>query len=368
MKTKENYKDGYYHIGEDLEKKLPGAWLYIIWSARGPGKTYSTLRYFYERGIKFIYMRRRAKDIDRICKDNGDLDMSPFNPLNRDGISHNVRCFKTDDGFGVFSETDYDEDEGLIRGKDVGYIVAINSAYNFKGVDLTDVDVIIADEFIPQPGEVVRKDEGNSLLNFYRTVERDRLVRGRKELMLILLANSENLTCPITTDLEVVDEIAEMHLAEIDEFFSRERGIYFHHLSESEYPVLDEYKKSGLYRAMKDTTWGEISYGGDFARNDFTNIRFNDRKKMSCEIEVTYGKKKLYIYRSKDTDIYYVSHVKGQARTKYNINRDAEARRFYIDWALDLRQTFIYKGLFFEKYSYYDLIVNYEKYYKINWR
>ena len=35
----ENYNDGYYHISEDL-KKYPNYWLYVVWSRRGPGKTY----------------------------------------------------------------------------------------------------------------------------------------------------------------------------------------------------------------------------------------------------------------------------------------------------------------------------------------
>lgn len=367
----EDYFDGYYHIGEDLEA-CPEAWCYNIWSARGPGKTYSTLRYFCERNIKFVYMRRRSKDIDRICKDNGDLDMSPFNPLNRDRITNNVRCFKTDDGFGVFSETHEEEDEKgkvqRVRDKDVGYLVAINAAYNFKGVDLSDVDVIIADEYIPQPGEVCRKDEGVSLLNFFRSVERDRIRRGRGELKLIMLANSEDITCAITNTMEMVDDIAEMVLDGNDAWFNEKRGIFYHHLTADRYPVLEDYKKSGLYKAMKDTAWGDISYGGEFARNDFTNIKFNDRKSMSCEVELTYGHNKCYIYRSKNDGRFYVSHIKNKAKTKYNLNRDAEARRFYIDWALDLRQSFIFKELIFEKYSYYDLIVNYEKHYKVTWR
>ena len=35
----EDYKDGYYHISEDL-KKYPDAWVYVKWSLRDPGKTY----------------------------------------------------------------------------------------------------------------------------------------------------------------------------------------------------------------------------------------------------------------------------------------------------------------------------------------
>ena len=39
----ERYDDGYYHIAKDIEK-YPDATVYIVWSKRGPGKTYSALR------------------------------------------------------------------------------------------------------------------------------------------------------------------------------------------------------------------------------------------------------------------------------------------------------------------------------------
>ena len=44
----------YYHFEDDLQK-FPDAWLFAVWSKRGPGKTYSSLWYAYDNKIKFTY-------------------------------------------------------------------------------------------------------------------------------------------------------------------------------------------------------------------------------------------------------------------------------------------------------------------------
>ena len=63
----EDFNDGYYHIKEDIIN-YPDVWLYTIWSLRGPGKTYSFLRYVLAEEKFFIYMKRTNKDIDLLCK------------------------------------------------------------------------------------------------------------------------------------------------------------------------------------------------------------------------------------------------------------------------------------------------------------
>ena len=49
--------DGYYHFEDDL-RNYPYVWVYAVWSRRGPGKTYSALKWAYENKIPFIYMKR----------------------------------------------------------------------------------------------------------------------------------------------------------------------------------------------------------------------------------------------------------------------------------------------------------------------
>ena len=56
-RLKYKYMIKYYDIRDDLNK-YPDAWAYLIWSKRGPGKTYSTLRMMLEDKMKFLFMKQ----------------------------------------------------------------------------------------------------------------------------------------------------------------------------------------------------------------------------------------------------------------------------------------------------------------------
>ena len=80
----EDINDGYYHILKDL-LLYPKAWVYFVWSKRGPGKTYSMLWLCYYSDIKFIYMKRTNKDVNLILENHPeyDFDPSPYKPVQR---------------------------------------------------------------------------------------------------------------------------------------------------------------------------------------------------------------------------------------------------------------------------------------------
>ena len=92
----------YYDIKDDL-KAYPDAWCYLVWSKRGPGKTYSTLRYCIENNIKFVFIKRTKDDIDLLCahKKGVTFDLSPFVPLNRD-FGWDIKAQKIQKGIGGF--------------------------------------------------------------------------------------------------------------------------------------------------------------------------------------------------------------------------------------------------------------------------
>ena len=93
-------KRKYYHFEDDL-LKYPTAWCIVVWSKRGPGKTYSTLLYGLEEQIPFIYMRRTDRSVNRILEDNDSFDTSPYAPIERDH-GYLIEGVKIDDGFGAF--------------------------------------------------------------------------------------------------------------------------------------------------------------------------------------------------------------------------------------------------------------------------
>ena len=358
---KEDYNDGYYHISKDVEQ-YPDAVIYIVWSRRGPGKTYSALRYPYHKFIT-LYLKRTNKDVKTICEYAGDLDFdpSPWSPLNRDfGINVKPRLLK--DGFGAFYDADED---GNPAGAVVNYIASLNAIKQVKGMDLTAAEWIIFDEFIPQAGEVVKKAEGEMLLDLYETVNRDRRKRGRNGLKLILFANAEEISTHITNALEVVDTMAMMQATGQYLYYDADRGILFHHITEAEFPM-QEIELHDMFRVMKGTAWAEKSFGGQFALNDFSAVCRKSMKHLRCLYHIKYRRKNdAYIYISNKDGTYYMTSHPGKFLQSYDLDRENQQKKFYFDHVMQLREACINDRMQFEKYSYYDLIINYTKFYDL---
>ena len=357
----EDYRDGYYHIGQDVEA-YPDAVIFIVWSRRGPGKTYSALRYPYHK-FKTLYLKRTNKDVKTICEYSGDLDFdpSPWAPLNRDfGINVKPRLLK--DGFGAFYDADAD---GNPVGAVINYVASLNAIKQVKGMDLSQAEWIIFDEFIPQAGEIVKKAEGEMLLDLFETVNRDRRKRGRPGLKLILFANAEEISTHITNALEVVDTMAEMQATGQNILYDESRGILFHHITTEDLP-LQEIELHDMYRVMQGTAWAEKSFGGQFSGNDFSSVRKMPLKHLRCLYHIKYRRKNdAYIYLNNKTGCFYMSARPGKFLQEYDLDRENQQKKFYYDHVLQLREACINDRFLFERYSYYDLIINYTKFYDI---
>lgn len=354
----EDYNDGYYHVGADLEE-YPNNIIYDIWSRRGPGKTYSLLRYCLRKDMILMYVKRTNKDVDFITSYEGpaEKDPSPYMPINRD-FGKNIRPHHQANGFAVFK----DEDTGKI----VAFLASLNSLKILKGMDLSETDLMAMDEYIPLPGEVVKKDEGKMLLSLYETIKRDRVKRGRGHLKLVLLANADEISTPITNTLEIVDAMADMNMLKQHVYEWKRRKIFLRHISMEDYPLAAE-ELDDMYTVMQGTEWAEANYEGTFAYNDFTNIKQMSIKSMRCMYYLRYRKtQEAYIYLRPSDGMYYMCKTKGRPIQKYDLSRENEQKRFWLEHGIDLRAACIDERFKFEKYSMYDLIVNYTHMYDLH--
>ena len=359
----EDLFDTYYHILADL-LMFPFAWCYIVWSKRGPGKTYSVLWLAYYCNFPIIYMKRTDKDVARILKEEPDigLDQSPYKPLKRD---KNLRIVgvQIDDGFGAFYEAN---EEGEPGGKLLAYVLSFNKIQTFKGNDFAEVEFLVFDEFIPQLGERIKKSEGENLLDLYQTVSRDRLKRGRQPLKLILFANAEQISVPVTQELEILDELAELNGSGETHLYLEERDIMLHHITNEEVPIQD-IEKQGIWKGMKGTAWFDKSFGGQFVHNDFSNVTSRSLKRSRPLLQIKYKTHFYYVYLNEDKAFYYMTSTPAKAQFAYDLNRENEQKKFYYDYLLDLREACIEERFKFEKYSMYDLIINYKKYFEVTY-
>lgn len=345
----------YYFFPDDL-RRFPDAWCYIVWSRRGPGKTYSALRSAYENHVNIAYMKRTIDDVGYICTRSDDFDLSPYVPINRDAHTNiQMKLIKKGIG-GVYDQAD---EEGNPIGRPVSYVLALNAMKTIKGMDLSIVDWMLLDEFIPQAGEIVKQSEGEMLLDLYMTIARDREQRGREHLKLILFANAENISTPVTSELNIVDDMVNLIRSGDTHLYIKERGILLHHITTDEIPIDENVQRGGIYAGMQDTNWFNKAFGGEFAHNDFSQIRKSSMKNFQPVAAFSYKNKMWYIWRNGAK--LYVNQIKGNHTEIYDLNTDSGKYSFYADHVVELKVETIADNVSYTSYMIYDLIMDYRK-------
>ena len=359
---KEDYNDGYYHVRKDLED-FPEAGFLVAWSRRGPGKTYGFLRMCVDDESFFVYIKRTNDDVDLLCtgSENPDLkaDLDPFVPLNRDFGWH-IKPKLIKKGIAGF----YDTEDGKPVGAPLGVVISLARVKSAKGFDLSRASYICFDEFIPQATEIVRRKEGEAFADFIMTVLRDKVKRDQ-DLKVIMFANAEDISTPVTNALELVDDMAMMLFHKINRYYIEDRGILLHYISQQEIPLTKEELKSPMFKLMKGTAWADKAFFGGFANNDFSNIKKMSVKNMSCIHKVIYKRKEMYIYRRPSDGMYYMTYSKGPYSYEWDLSKENHQKLFWIDHCQELRVECIEDHFKFEQYSMYDLIMNYKEFFKI---
>ena len=358
-----NFEDGYYHFAKDLQE-YPNAGMFVVWSRRGPGKTYSFLRFCTDFEQFFIYIKRTNDDVDLLCTgaDNPDMkiDCDPFVPLNRD-YGWNVKPKLIRKGIGGFYHCN---DEGKPVGAPIGLIVSMSSVKSVKGMDMSKASYICFDEFIPQSTEIVRKREGLAFADFIMTVQRDKAKRGQK-LRVVLFANAEEISTPVTNAFELVDDMAELAFRNESHYYIKDRRIVLHHITQKEIPLTAQELDSDMFVMMKGTAWAQKSFFGDFANNDFSNVKKLSIKNMQCLHKVHYKNKDYYIYFRPSDNMHYMCYSKGPYKYEWNLNKENHQKLFWIEHGQELRVNCIEDLMKFEKYTMYDLIMNYKKFFTV---
>lgn len=355
-------KNIYYDIKNDLEK-YPNAWCIITYSKRGGGKTYSTLKYMKENKKIFVFMKRTNDDVDNMCEDVKNplaVDLSPFKPLNRD-LGCNVHLYSIKTGLGAFYECLQDENgKNTPTGAPIGYVLSANAVTKYKGYDLSECDYMIYDEFIPRPWERVNRHEGDQILDMYETISRDRVKRGRNELILIMLANATQIANPMFSILDLIDTASEMNIHGTEYNYIEDRGILLHQLP-ANFDVTEDTKKTGIQRAMANTQWGTMAYEGTFAYDDFSSIGRDRMKGYTPVCAILYKNKYSYVW-IKD-GVYYINRFKHNGRL-YKMDNEAQREAFAFDVQIKLFNAIVSERAIFQSYTVYDLIFNFRKIYK----
>lgn len=236
----------------------------LFLGGRGIGKTYSAIDYCINSGKQMLYIRSTEKQIK--------LSLSPDrgNPFKRWAQDHKREIFIrggediNDIVEVVTSETDGGDPETLET--ILGYAAALSTFENLRGVDFSQIGIILYDEFIQT--KPLMFDAFRAFLNLYESVNRNRELTGSDPVTVIFLANTQELNNPILAGFDLIGAIEQMQTAGQRRY---SRGDIYIELCNSEVSAAKE--KSVLYRNLpEDDTYKREALQNQFSRNDFTGI------------------------------------------------------------------------------------------------
>lgn len=315
----------YYDVREAVNR---GYTFNFIIGARGIGKTYSTLDYHaIENAIKFIYLRTSERELEA----NVNKDANPFKKLNED--KH--RAIEVASGeIKTFIEAVTEERTNLL-----GYGLPLSTFANVRGVDFSDVDAIIWDEFIKENQQKI-KNMAFAFFNLYESVNRNRELEGKDPVRVYFLSNSSTLDSPILEALGLVSVIEMMLRKGQRKWTDPDRGIYIH-LPHAD--ISEEKKTTALYKLTADTEFFNFAVNNEFVNNSFHGI---ERKRI-IEYLPLCALDNMYFYKHKSGSHVYVCHTRADC-IQYN-SKDSYVL-FQKHYGLLLRDWYAAERVFFENY------------------
>lgn len=297
------HDNGYANIPEILRQGVPFS---FVIGGRGTGKTYGALKYVLENNVKFCLMRRTQSQLETIAK----VETNPFKSVVRD-LGYDWNCDPYPAGKSIFAyrETYTGEDGKTEQGETLGYAVALSTISNLRGFDMTDVDILIYDEFIPERHERALKNESDAFLNAYETINRNRELQGKKALKVLALANANDFASPLMIGLGLVSTIERMISKGKEFYINPQKGIGVYLLNDS--PISKEKALTSLYKLTIGTAYNDMAIN-----NAFDGSRDDDIKSVNlAEYVPQVGIGEVCVYKHKSESSYYISaHFSGSVR------------------------------------------------------
>ena len=283
----------------------------FIVGGRGIGKTYSAI----ERGLTehenaFLYLRNTKEQIEESCGIFG-------NPFKKWATDHNrdIQLVK-DKNHALIVE--YINDGQKITKKITGAGAALSVFSNLRGVDMSNVDYIVFDEFIEN--RTLTFNQYQAFLHMYETVNRNRELEGRQPVKCVLLSNAQRLGNPILRGFNLIPVIESMQKTGQKSYASGSIRI---ELPFSE--VSEEKRQTALYKATAGSSFNAEALDNNFINDSFTNIKKSDLKEYTPLIAID----DIFLYRHKSDGTYYACSTPAQVKKLRSIDNYLLFMRLY---------------------------------------
>lgn len=296
--------------------------------ARGVGKTYGIFKKLIEEKKRFIYLRRLKSQLDQCGKSEGN----PFKKINID-CDRNIKPFPSG-GIITFKEGDK-------TGDIIAVGVALSVVANVRGIDFSDYDYIVFDEFIASSGERPIKNEFSAFLNFYETVNRNRELEGKQPVKCLMLGNANTLINPYFSSWHFMKTAVKMITGGQMVWRSKDDTRMIILLLQS--PISQKKKDTALYQnATSDFI--EMALDNAF-RTDETKIKSEPLKEYIHLVSVG----EIGIYKHKSERKYYVSAT--QAKEPYYDSFGIGLKMFQQDFYMLRVHYMTSKNVWFESFE-----------------
>ena len=337
-------ENGYVNIPEILKHE---AVFVFIYGGRGTGKTYGALKEMKEGDHKFIYMRRLQSQTDIVKKDN----MQPYKTLN-DDMGWTVRPFPVNKYLSAFYDSTTNEEGKIIpEGDQRGLLTSLSTFSNLRGVDGSEIDTIIMDEFIPELNERPIKGEADALFNAYETINRNRELKGEEPVKLLCLANSNRIDNPLFMELNLVRRAEKIRKEGKEYLYDPKRKMLLIDLYKSK--ISEEKSDTALYQLTKGTEFYEMAI-----RNSFINEergRIETRPIREYKPVVSIGE--ITVYKHKSRKEYYVTTFKSGSPDTYTTgekDRERFKKAYFYLWSAYMKRLVVFEEymseILFDKY------------------
>lgn len=326
----------------------------FIWCVgpRGTGKTFSFLDEVRQRlqpGEKFLLLRRTQSQVDSLVMPG----FSPFDSINRlRGTT--IEPFPEGKSLHGYYSTYVDEDgKTKPEGPCLGYIGALTTFANVRGLDAFAIKYIIFDEFIKEKHQPTIRGEAEALINLLETINRNRELEGYPPVRLFALGNSMSLANPYFIYLNWVTTFERMIAQDIEVKAYPKRDTLLLNLTHS--PISAKKADTALYRMTDGTGYADMALHNRFGVkvDEFKSLDLKPFKPLFTVGEIT-------VYQHKSERWLYISPHRSGSVPRFDATEQGIVRfkRRYGKFLLD---AYIRGRVQFETYYCEALMLSYIK-------
>lgn len=328
---------------------------------RGTGKTYGALDMCKRIGCgelhldndtsfreKFLYLRRTGVEA-QACS---TPEASPFKTYNRnEGTDITVDYNNTIQIGNFYSTVDGEKEH-------IGYSCALSTFSNLRGVDFSDVSLILFDECIPEKGKRnTVKDIGTLLLNMLETVNRNRALEGRNEIVLCMLSNPIDLGDDLLTQLKFTAILNNMTFRNQQRYTDEQRSLHIERYIN--HRISEEKKNSALYKFATDAFY-EQSLSGEFTDNYLGNIKKVNLKEYNALLSID----GVCVFRHKSETLFHICFSDAPAKYMFEASqREKIKEMFYFQYKRLVINNLVTYDSYASKVAFEQMIKYKESYY-----